>query len=289
MRHNEDEPRVLRQSHAPRSCATRLRTDTAASWDADDGDGSSYFDSSGFNSDWEQLGQWMRFFAALTGLTGVWLTYECFEGREKHRAADSLPGATTHLTRRLESPREGWEAKVAASGLTFAMLPGVCWASEAAATLLGLTWLRRLGLEQSYWNEHASYELSDEGAWRIESASFELHSMMLEAVDEVIRSDVLLDEFGIPAELWPAVRSSWHARSTDFIGRLDLLWDGEGEPKLAEYNADTPTVLIEAAAAQRDWCAEVHPTKGQFNVLDEALEAGKRAPDPNLSPLVCRA
>lgn len=112
---------------------------------------------------------------------------------------------------------------------------------------------------------------------RQESAAFELHSMMLEAVDEVVHSDVLLDEFGIPPELWPSVRRSWRSRHTDFLGRLDLLWDGEGEPKLAEYNADTPTVLVESAAAQRQWCRAVHPDKGQFNVLDEALEAGWRA------------
>ena len=51
-----------------------------------------------------------------------------------------------------------------------------------------------------------------------------------------------------------------------------LLIASEGEPKLAEYNADTPTVLVEAAAAQREWCRAVHPDKGQFNVLDEALQ-----------------
>ena len=89
-----------------------------------------------------------------------------------------------------------------------------------------------------------------------------------------MRSDVLLDEFGIPPALWPQVRQSWARRDTDFVGRLDLLWDGEGEPKLAEYNADTPTVLVEAAEAQREWCRAVHPDKGQFNVLPEALEAG---------------
>ena len=73
------------------------------------------------------------------------------------------------------------------------------------------------------------------------------------------------------------MRASWERRQTDFIGRFDLLWDGEGEPKLAEYNADTPTVLVEAAAAQRDWVRAVHPDKGQFNVLEESLEAGWRA------------
>ena len=43
-------------------------------------------------------------------------------------------------------------------------------------------------------------------------------------------------------------RGAWERREGDLMGRFDLLWDGEGEPKLAEYNADTPTVLVEAAA-----------------------------------------
>ena len=83
-----------------------------------------------------------------------------------------------------------------------------------------------------------------------------------------------LAEFGIPEPLWKPIRASWAQRHCDFIGRFDFLWDGEGEPMLAEYNADTPTVMIESAAAQRDWYLEKHPTKGQFNVLEEALEAG---------------
>ena len=48
-------------------------------------------------------------------------------------------------------------------------------------------WHRWLGLDEPYWNEGASYKLSDEGAWRIERAAFELHSMLLEVVDEVRR------------------------------------------------------------------------------------------------------
>ena len=46
---------------------------------------------------------------------------------------------------------------------------------------------------------------------------------------------------------------------------------------MAEYNADTPTVLVEAADAQREWCKQVHPDMGQFNVLPEALENAWRA------------
>ena len=48
-----------------------------------------------------------------------------------------------------------------------------------------------------------------------------------------MHSDVLLREFGVPPSLWPAIRRSWERREGDLIGRFDLLWDGEGEPKLA--------------------------------------------------------
>ena len=202
------------------------------------------------------------------------------EAQYRRRSADgATTGTTTHLTRQAETPRPNWLQRAEASGLTFADLPGICWGHWLVSEwpLLPQGLIRRLGIDQPYWNESASYKLSDEGAWRIESAAFELHSMLLEATDEIIRSDVLLAEFGVAEELWPAVRRSWHARQVDFIGRFDLVWDGVGEPKLAEYNADTPTVLIEAGAAQRDWCRDVHPDKGQFNVLDEALVAAWRS------------
>jgi glutathionylspermidine synthase len=70
------------------------------------------------------------------------------------------------------------------------------------------------------------------------------------------------------------------------MGRFDFLWDGEGLPKMAEYNADTPTVLVESAIAQRQWLEDIkkrdrslssvhdkqsHKTAGQFNVLPEML------------------
>ena len=40
-------------------------------------------------------------------------------------------------------------------------------------------------------------------------ASYELHSMALEAVDLVVNDDTLLDLFYINSDLWPAIKSSW--------------------------------------------------------------------------------
>ena len=125
----------------------------------------------------------------LTGVAGVLagaLGLAWAEAHQRRSSADqSSGGTTTHLSRQTETPRAGWQRRVADSGVTFAELPGVCWANSFVSAALPDVWIRRLGLDEPYWNEAASYQLSDEGAWKIESAAFELHSMLLEAVDEV--------------------------------------------------------------------------------------------------------
>ncbi len=55
-------------------------------------------------------------------------------------------------------------------------------------------------------------------------------------------------------------------------GRLDLAYDGR-QIKLLEYNADTPTALVEAAVAQWYWLEECFPRADQFNSLHEKLVA----------------
>ena len=44
-------------------------------------------------------------------------------------------------------------------------------------------------------------------------------------------------------------------------------------PKLLEYNADTPTSLLEAAVIQWYWLESEHPQADQFNSLWEAVVA----------------
>ncbi len=59
--------------------------------------------------------------------------------------------------------------------------------------------------------------------------------------------------------------------------RLDLAWDGTGEPKLLENNADTPTSLYEAAFFQWIWLEDqlnagnLPEGSDQFNSLQEKL------------------
>lgn len=70
--------------------------------------------------------------------------------------------------------------------------------------------------------------------------------MCLEAVEKVVNDDVLLKLFYINEDLWPAIRQSWKENQIDFIGRFDLSWDGINPPKMLEYNADTPSMLVES-------------------------------------------
>jgi glutathionylspermidine synthase len=75
----------------------------------------------------------------------------------------------------------------------------------------------------------------------------------------------------------PAILRSWERDDFSLYGRFDLAYDGASPPKLLEYNADTPTALVEAAVAQWFWLEETRPSADQFNSLHERLiEAWKR-------------
>ena len=45
----------------------------------------------------------------------------------------------------------------------------------------------------------------------------------------------------------PLIERSWESELPSLYGRFDLMYDGCHPPKLLEYNADTPTSLLEAA------------------------------------------
>jgi len=58
--------------------------------------------------------------------------------------------------------------------------------------------------------------LSQKAKQEILQASYEMHSMALEAVDLVVNDDALLDLFYINKDLWPAIRTSWNKGQIDF-------------------------------------------------------------------------
>lgn len=121
-----------------------------------------------------------------------------------------------------------------------------------------------------YWDERYTYRFTAAQIDVLEQATIDLHQMSLQAVEHVIRQGQI-ERFAIPEAFWSQVEESWRDKEFSLFGRFDLSWNGIGAPKMLEYNADTPTGLVESSVAQWYWLQDVHPTADQFNSLHEKL------------------
>ncbi|MFB2600166.1 glutathionylspermidine synthase family protein [Herbiconiux sp. P17] len=127
-----------------------------------------------------------------------------------------------------------------------------------------------------YWSESAAYVFRMPEIELLEQATAELFARCMEAVEFVVRQG-RFDEFGIPERFHELVRASWDDDDPTVYGRFDLAYDGAGTVSLLEFNADTPTSLVETAAAQWQWLEEqtargaLPADADQFNGLHELL------------------
>ena len=123
-----------------------------------------------------------------------------------------------------------------------------------------------------YWDERACWRFTEQQIDHLEAVTETLHGMCLAVVYRVVqRGDT--ERFGLSVSWAERIERAWRAREPSLFGRFDLSWSGSGEPKLLEYNADTPTSLIEASVVQWDWLESLHPQADQFNSLHEQLIA----------------
>lgn len=152
---------------------------------------------------------------------------------------------------------------------------------QAAVADLGLLW--HSDAEGPYWDESAAYAFSLAQVEVIEDATEAVHRLYLEAAETIVGDDLLMASCGIPPAWHKPVREAWKRRSPalDF-GRFDFAWDGTGDPKLLEYNCDTPTSLLETSIIQWFWKEDVFPQADQFNSLHEKLLARWQAISPAL-------
>jgi glutathionylspermidine synthase len=126
-----------------------------------------------------------------------------------------------------------------------------------------------------YWDESACYELTAHEVDTLETAANQLHYLCIDAAEAVINNK-WWSRLGIPESTVPAILRSWERDDFSLYGRFDVSFDGTS-PKMLEYNADTPTALVEAAVAQWFWLQDMHPEADQFNSVHERLiEAWKR-------------
>jgi glutathionylspermidine synthase len=96
-----------------------------------------------------------------------------------------------------------------------------------------------------------------------------LMDMLIEAGDYIIEHN-LFSKMGIPGWAVPRIKETWESEPPMVYGRFDFAYGPEGA-KLLEYNADTPTALLETAV-QWHWVQDVFgPSGDQWNTVHEAL------------------
>lgn len=158
--------------------------------------------------------------------------------------------------KRISIPRrDDWQALVSKQGLTFHTIDGA-----------------------TYWHEEAAYVFTADEVDRIEDATNELHRCCLAAVEQVVRHR-RFPEFAIAEKWWSAIEHSWaNEREMHLYGRFDLTLDERGTPRMLEYNADTPTALLEASVIQWFWLEDLRQRipaaqfADQFNLIHECLQ-----------------
>ena len=87
-------------------------------------------------------------------------------------------------------------------------------------------------------------------------------------------------ELKIPEHAIPLIERAWKEEPPSIYGRFDLAYDGKSPPVMLEYNADTPTSLLEASVIQWDWLEALHKGADQFNSIHERLVARLARDDP---------
>ncbi|MDX8128781.1 glutathionylspermidine synthase family protein [Methylomonas sp. OY6] len=144
-------------------------------------------------------------------------------------------------------PRADWQQRVEAVGMNYHTLDG-----------------------DVYWDESACYRFTASQIDVLDDVTAELHALCLKAVQAIIDRH-LFKQLLIPDWAVPYIVDSWERREPSVYGRFDLAWDGNGQPKLLEYNADTPTALLEAGVVQWFWLRDCYPDADQFNSIHEKL------------------
>ncbi|MFG2499838.1 glutathionylspermidine synthase family protein [Streptomyces sp. NPDC048441] len=161
------------------------------------------------------------------------------------------------MERRTLTPRPGWQRTVEEQGLIY---PLTRYPDDSL---------------RPYWDESAHYVFSLPEVEALEEVVEELHAMCLAAAEHIVTHGRLADLGITDPRVAEAVTEAWRRRAElpSLYGRFDLRYDGtDGRPaKMLEYNADTPTSLVEAASPQWFWMEERFPGADQWNSLHERL------------------
>ncbi|WP_240138736.1 glutathionylspermidine synthase family protein [Streptomyces sp. MUM 178J] len=142
------------------------------------------------------------------------------------------------------------------------------------------------GSLRPYWDESAYYSFTLPEVEALEEAVEELHAMCLAAAAHIVERERFAELGVTDPRLAALIAESWRRRAElpSVYGRFDLRYDGAGPAKMLEYNADTPTSLVEAASPQWFWMEERFPGADQWNSLHERLVAAWKRQSALLPP-----
>lgn len=143
------------------------------------------------------------------------------------------------------SPRRNWQEKCDKVGFTYHSIDNI-----------------------PYWYEGAAYKFTLDEINNIEAVTNELHDMCLTLVSDVVKSGDY-SEFNLSPKACSLVEQSWREKEPHLYGRFDFGYDGE-ILKMLEYNADTPTSLLEASVVQWEYITDMG-LPDQFNSIHEKL------------------
>src|ERR1700761_8799679 len=129
------------------------------------------------------------------------------------------------MLRETSAPRPDWRDKCESVGFTFHTVDDV-----------------------PYWDESARYRFTlNQVEQDIEAGTRELLALCYAAVSDLVGDEQALTRMAVPRDFWSGIAESWRLQDRDLYGRFDLAYDGRGPVKLMEFNADTPTALLESA------------------------------------------
>lgn len=137
--------------------------------------------------------------------------------------------------------------------------------------------IEKLGFvfHDNYWNEGTYYEITNQEMQLIEEATKECYKVACDTFDimasEYKRGNTyIFNEFGFPDSVIARIVDSWYNDDLSLYGRFDFCLK-DGRLKLYEFNADTPTSLLESSLIQWFWKEDVFPEYDQYNSIHENL------------------
>ena len=170
------------------------------------------------------------------------------------------------MRREQSTPRRDWRRTVESQGLVYPFT------------------VSDDGTETPYWFEDAAYVLDEWEIEHLEDVTERLHGMCVEAAHHLATGTY--GTLGLSERALAVARESLETDTLSIYGRFDLRYDGQGPAQLYEYNADTPTGLIESSVAQWYWLQDLHPERDQWNSLHERLVAAWRADARRIGPVL---